>query len=269
MGSAAAAPSPTPRRRGYARAAPSRRRPAACRRTACGPSTAASSAPVSPSCQARAHRSALRLAVAEMQPAKTPERASISTASVEGNTLKLRRYRRSGARIRHVARGILEPDDPRAEGVEQALDQPDVPRQPGLGGKVIEDRCGIGLAAVAARWSRYRRRARRPARPCSRTAAAPARRRSRARRRAVVSATASATDAAPVPTIRRSSGRPNCPIARHHALALLERERGRLAGGAEHVQSVAAIGEQKARERGRAGAIGLALVVDGGRDRRR
>ena len=39
-----------------------------------------------PSRQARAQRSALTLAVAEMQPAKTPVRASSSTASVEGNT---------------------------------------------------------------------------------------------------------------------------------------------------------------------------------------
>src|SRR5262249_20538415 len=51
--------------------------------------TAASSAAVSPPCQARAQRSALRLAVAEMQPADAPERASRNTASVEGNTLKL------------------------------------------------------------------------------------------------------------------------------------------------------------------------------------
>ncbi len=62
-------------------------------------------------CQARAHRSALRLAVAEMQPAKAPARASSSTASVDGNTLKSRRDRRGLARIGHVAGGILQPDD--------------------------------------------------------------------------------------------------------------------------------------------------------------
>src|SRR4029077_11631968 len=50
--------------------------------------TAASRTAVSPLRHARAHRSALRLAVAEMQPAKATVRASISTASVDGNTLK-------------------------------------------------------------------------------------------------------------------------------------------------------------------------------------
>ena len=38
----------------------------------------------------------------------------------------------------------------------------------------------------------------------------------------------------------------------HHAFALVERERGRLAGGAEHVEAVAAIVEQIARQLGRA-----------------
>src|SRR5262249_60089322 len=52
----------------------------------------------------------------------------------------------------------------------------------------------------------------------------------------------------------------------HHALALLERERGGLAGGAEHVQPVAAMGEQKTRQRYRAGAIGFRRLVHGGRD---
>src|SRR5690348_4038461 len=50
--------------------------------------TAASSADASPELQARAHRSALQLAVAEMQPAKTPPRASKRQASVDGNTAK-------------------------------------------------------------------------------------------------------------------------------------------------------------------------------------
>src|SRR5262249_1837786 len=55
-------------------------------------------------------------------------------------------------------------------------------------------------------------------------------------------------------------------VGGHDAPALLERERGRLAGGAEHVQSVAAVGQQEARECRRARAIGLAAVVDSGGD---
>ena len=51
--------------------------------------TPASSAALSPLAQASWQRSALRFAVAEMQPAKAPPRASSSTASVEGNTSKL------------------------------------------------------------------------------------------------------------------------------------------------------------------------------------
>src|SRR5262249_34293914 len=47
-----------------------------------------------------------------------------------------------------------------------------------------------------------------------------------------------------------------------------ERERGRLAGGAQHVESVAAVGQQVMGERGRARAIGLAVGVNRGRDRR-
>src|SRR5262245_15028321 len=50
--------------------------------------TAAARAASSPWRQARAHRSALRLAVAEMQPAKAPLRASRRAASVDGNTAK-------------------------------------------------------------------------------------------------------------------------------------------------------------------------------------
>src|SRR5262249_54969919 len=59
---------------------------------------------------------------------------------------------------------------------------------------------------------------------------------------------------------------PRVAIGRHHALALLERERGGLAGGAEHVEPVAAMGEQKTRQRHRAGAVGLPRLVDSGRD---
>src|ERR1044072_704555 len=48
--------------------------------------TAPSNAAPSPLLQARAHKSALRFAVAEMQPAKGPDRASIRQASVDGKT---------------------------------------------------------------------------------------------------------------------------------------------------------------------------------------
>ena len=55
-------------------------------------------------------------------------------------------------------------------------------------------------------------------------------------------------------------------IGVHHRLALGERERGRLPGGAEHVEAVAAIAQQKMRERGGAAAIGFAVLLDCGRD---
>ena len=55
-------------------------------------------------------------------------------------------------------------------------------------------------------------------------------------------------------------------VGRHHALALLERERRRLAGGAEHIEAVAAVGEQEPRQRGRAREVGLAGLVDRGGD---
>src|SRR6516165_4730233 len=50
--------------------------------------TASERAAVSPERYARAQRSALRLAVAEMHPANGPERASGRAASVDGNTRK-------------------------------------------------------------------------------------------------------------------------------------------------------------------------------------
>src|SRR5439155_27351353 len=59
---------------------------------------------------------------------------------------------------------------------------------------------------------------------------------------------------------------PGVAVGGHHALALLERERGPLAGGAEHVEAVAAVGKEEARERGRARAIGRAGLVDCGGD---
>src|SRR5262249_4988239 len=46
-----------------------------------------------------------------------------------------------------------------------------------------------------------------------------------------------------------------------------QRERGRFAGRAEHVEPVAAVVEEKSRQRGRAGAVGLASRVDGGSNR--
>ena len=100
--------------------------------------TAASSAALSPLLQASWQRSALRLAVAEMQPAKAPARASSSTASVEGKHVEAFRDRRGLARIVHVAGGILQADDAAAERVEQALHQRDVPVQAGLLRVVIE-----------------------------------------------------------------------------------------------------------------------------------
>jgi hypothetical protein len=55
-------------------------------------------------------------------------------------------------------------------------------------------------------------------------------------------------------------------IGVHDATALVERERCRLAGGAKHVEAIAAIGQEEARQRDRARAIGLAPFVDSGRD---
>ena len=73
-----------------------------------------------------------------MQPAKAPARASISTASVDGNTLK------PGATVAASRAYAMSPEESfsptmRApKVVEQARDQLDVPGQAGLGGEVIE-----------------------------------------------------------------------------------------------------------------------------------
>src|SRR5215467_6146395 len=71
--------------------------------------TAASSAVVSPSLQARAQRSALRLAVAEMHPAKSPRREQAGFGRRED--CKALRDGRGRAGIGHVARGILQSGD--------------------------------------------------------------------------------------------------------------------------------------------------------------
>jgi len=65
-----------------------------------------------------------------MHPAKAPLRASINAASVDGNTAKFGRDRRRLARISHVARRILQSDDPLAECIAQAPDQRDRPCTP-------------------------------------------------------------------------------------------------------------------------------------------
>jgi hypothetical protein len=56
-------------------------------------------------------------------------------------------------------------------------------------------------------------------------------------------------------------------VGGHHALALGERERRRLAGGAEHVEAVAAVVEQEVREPCRARAIRLAARLERGGNR--
>ena len=53
-------------------------------------------------------------------------------------------------------------------------------------------------------------------------------------------------------------------VGAHHRLALVKRERGRLAGGAEHIEAVAAVVEEIARQIGCALEIGRAGLVDRG-----
>ena len=200
-----------------------------------------------------------------MQPANTPDRASRSTASVEGNTWKRRRDRRGFARIAHVAGGILQPDDAVAEGGEQALDQRDVPGQPGLRWKVIEverdrvgrgrreDRFDIGDKTVVGHAFVIEGRQHQRAREAELGGVARQSHGIGDRRRAGSDHHA----------IERQAG---STVGGHQALALLERERRGLAGGAEHVEPVAAIAEQEAGECGGAIAIGLAVFVDRGCD---
>ena len=106
--------------------------------------TARSSAAVSPLLQASAHRSALRLAVAEMQPANAPARASSKHRFGRGEHAEVRRDRRGVARIGHVAGGILQADDALAERVAQAAHQRDVPVQSRLLRESGRDRSGSG-----------------------------------------------------------------------------------------------------------------------------
>ena len=50
-------------------------------------------------------------------------------------------------------------------------------------------------------------------------------------------------------------------IGGHHTAALIERERGGLAGRAQHVETIAAVGEKKTSERERARTIGLTCRI--------
>ena len=59
---------------------------------------------------------------------------------------------------------------------------------------------------------------------------------------------------------------PGLFVGRHHGLALLERKRGRLAGGAEHVQPITAGVEQEACKFHRARRIRRAGFIDRGGD---
>ena len=60
---------------------------------------------------------------------------------------------------------------------------------------------------------------------------------------------------------------PGCRIGAHHPPALVERERRCLAGGAQHIEPVAAGIEEESRQRCRTGAVRFTLVVDRGCDR--
>src|SRR5947209_15961314 len=74
--------------------------------------TAASSAPASPVDQARWQRSAFRFAVAEMQPAKIPLRASIRQASVDGHTSK------RVAMLADSGRWVILPEETFKQGIQ-------------------------------------------------------------------------------------------------------------------------------------------------------
>src|SRR5262249_48918905 len=146
---------------------------------------------------------------------------------------------------------------------QQALDQFEVPRQPREGGEVIEikrdrlcrrgahDRLDIGEESLV----RYALVVERRQQECP--GKAELGRMPRQRDRGGDPGGARADHG-------RMERQARLAVSRHHALALLERERGRLPGGAQHVQSVAAVGEQKTRERDRARTVRLALRIHGG-----
>src|SRR5262249_40801581 len=151
-----------------------------------------------------------------------------------GKHVKARGERRRFARIGHVARRILKADDARAERLDEALDQSDVPRQAGLGGEVIEingdwfrgrgghDRLDIGDEPVVRHALVIERRQDERSGETEVGGGPRPRDRGGGRRRPRTHPYA----------IERQAG---VAIGRHHALALLERERGGLAGGAENV----------------------------------
>src|SRR5271166_2101982 len=62
-------------------------------------------------------------------------------------------------------------------------------------------------------------------------------------------------------------GQAGCLVGRHYSQALIGREGCGFAGGAEDIEPITAIGEKKARERGRAYAIRRAPRPDGGCNR--
>src|SRR5262249_25188511 len=182
-----------------------------------------------------------------------------------GGHVKARGKRRYFARTSPVAGGIFEADDAGAKRIDESLDQSDVPRQAGLGGEVIKingdwfrgrgghNRLDIGGEAVIRHALVVERR--KDERPGE-------------------------AELGGVPCQRDRGGDPRCPRANHeaierqprppqgrrHALALLKGDGGGRAGGAEHVQPVAARAEQKPRQRHRAGAIRFPRLVHGGRD---
>jgi hypothetical protein len=147
--------------------------------------------------------------------------------------------------------------------LEQARDQLDVPGQPGLRGKVIEVKRDFlvgrrlddggdisGKPIVRNAFIVERRQYQR---------ARKAKLRRMPRQRDGVGGRGR-TGADHQPIERQACGL----VGRHHGLALLKRERGRFAGGAEHIEAVAAGVEQEARELGGARGIRRAGLVDRG-----
>lgn len=161
---------------------------------------------------------------------------------------------------------IFKADDTLAERIEQAADQPDVPRQARLRGEVIEidgdrlrrgrreDCIDIGdetvvMDALVIKWRQHQ------------SAGETELGGMLGQRDGIGQRGRAGSDHHP---IERQAGR---RVGAHHAAALVERKRGRLARGAEYIEAVAAGIEKKARQRCRTGAVGFALVIDGGCDR--